>query len=273
MQAINALSIAPDAKAWLADARHPQILHVFDHACNLINERREVLSVVTPQIGDGPFSLVVHDGIYFSQYLGLEAIVYTSPTRLNVGDLIIYSTNAKIWNPYPDWKRLHTAKADIGHQLTQLQMADSLLPNPPISNLSSALAAADLSSSIAAAQKLAGLGIGLTPSGDDYLMGAMYAAWIIHPREVASTLAQEIANITVPLTTSLSAAWLRSAGGGAAGILWHEFFAALASTDIAGSQKIMKDILAVGETSGADALTGFASVFAAWIEKTGSFHG
>lgn len=273
MQAINAISIAPGAKAWLANARHPQILHVFDHACNLINECREVLSVVTPRIGNGPFSLVVHDVICFSQYLGLESPVSTSPTGLNLGDLIVYSTGAKIWNPYPDWERLHTGKGEIGHQLMQLQMADSLLFNPPISSLSSALAAADVSSCLAAAQKLAGLGIGLTPSGDDYLMGAMYAAWIIHPREVASTLIQEIANISAPLTTSLSAAWLRSAGRGEAGIFWHEFFAALVSTDISRSQETMKNILAVGATSGADALAGFASVFAAWMKKTDFFHG
>jgi hypothetical protein len=273
MQAINAISIAPNAKDWLANVSHPQILHVFDHACNLINERREVLSVVTLQIGDGPFSLVVHEGICFSKYLSLESTVSTSPTRLDLGDLIVDSTNAKIWNPYPDWERLHTGKADIGYQLMQLQIADSSPSNPPISNFSSALAAADLASSLTAAQKLAGLGIGLTPAGDDYLMGAMYAAWIIHPQEVASTLTQEIANTSAPLTTSLSAAWLRSAGRGEAGILWHRFFDALVSTDIARSQRIKKDILAVGETSGADALAGFASVFAAWMEKTGSFRG
>src|SRR5574341_2249348 len=32
---------------WLANSRHPRILHSFDHAGNLINECREVLSIVT----------------------------------------------------------------------------------------------------------------------------------------------------------------------------------------------------------------------------------
>jgi hypothetical protein len=49
------LSLAPAVNTWLKDSRHPRILHIFDSACNLINESREVLSIVTPQIGRGNF--------------------------------------------------------------------------------------------------------------------------------------------------------------------------------------------------------------------------
>lgn len=273
MQAINALSLAPAAANWLASSSHPRVLHVFDHVCNLINEHRQILSVVTSQIGDGPFNLVVNDDVCFSEHLGIESTVSVSPTQLNLGGLIVYSTDGIIWNPRPDWERLHYRRVDSGNQLAQLRITNISFSNPLTSNLSSSLAAADLSSSLTAAQKLAGLGIGLTPSGDDYLMGAMYAVWIIHPPEAASTFTQEITNVAAPLTTSLSAAWLRSAGRGEAGILWHEFFKALLSTDLARSQAIMKRILAVGETSGADALAGFAGTFKAWMEITGSSRG
>jgi len=120
---------------------------------------------------------------------------------------------------------------------------------------------ADISSARKVTSELAGLGIGLTPAGDDLIMGAIYAVWIIHPLKIASILAQEVADTAAPLTTSLSAAWLRSAGRGEAGILWHEFFDALVSGDASRIQETMKNILAVGETSGADALVGFISVF------------
>ena len=53
------------------------------------------------------------------------------------------------------------------------------------------------------------------------MVGAIYASWILHPPEIAGTLGKEIADRTSPLTTSLSAAWLKSAGRGEAGILWH----------------------------------------------------
>ena len=55
MQVINARSLAPDVNAWLANTRSPRVLCLFDHACNLINERAEILSIVTQKIGNGPF--------------------------------------------------------------------------------------------------------------------------------------------------------------------------------------------------------------------------
>jgi hypothetical protein len=131
-------------------------------------------------------------------------------------------------------------------------------------SLSTALALADLPTSITAAKRLAGLGIGLTPSGDDFILGAIYATWIIHPLEIASKLAEEITSIAAPLTTSLSAAWLKSAGKGEMGILWHELFEALLSADPAQIQGSMDKILAIGETSGADALAGFVNIFERW---------
>jgi hypothetical protein len=97
-------------------------------------------------------------------------------------------------------------------------------------------------------------------------MGAMYAAWIIHPPEVTSMIGSEVAETASTLTTSLSAAWLRSAGRGEAGHLWHQLFdAMLTGEDI---QSKIKNILAIGHTSGADALTGFMSVLTCWNEST-----
>ena len=144
-----------------------------------------------------------------------------------------------------------------------------LLPNSLVSALSAALVKADISTAKAVASRLAGLGMGLTPAGDDFIVGALYASWIIHPTNIVRVLAEEIAGAAAPLTTSLSAAWLRSAGKGEAGILWHEFFDALIDSDAARIQETMDKILAVGETSGADALAGFIGLLAAWREETG----
>jgi len=326
MQSINALSLAPDARDWLAYSRHPRILHVFDHACNLINERREVLSIVTPQIGNGPFNLMISilwkssggfpdldesrqtSEVSFS-HLSLQSPVSNSANQLTLGDLTISTADAKLWAPRPDWERLHARREGILNQLKLLQIIakhpfgtnyqirggfplrglrdtpfddHSGLPFDKlrtgldyhklpitlslISNLSSALVNADISSAQTITSQLAGLGQGLTPAGDDFIMGAVLAAWIIHPPEVASVLAEEITKTAAPLTTSLSAAWLRSAGRGEAGILWHNFFDALILADPVRVQESMDKILAVGETSGADALMGFFCVFMSWAE-------
>jgi hypothetical protein len=275
MQSINALTLTPDVNDWLLNSRDPRILHVFDHACNLINERREVLSIVTPEIGNGPFNLVVEDEILFSEHLYIESSIAISDNQLTLADLTIDTNNAILWPPRPNWEVLHAKRGNILTQIASLPITNNqpLLPNSLVSTLSSALANADLPSSLTAAKQLAGLGQGLTPAGDDFILGAVYAAWIIHPLEMGSVFAQEISNTAVPLTTSLSAAWLKSAGKGEAGILWHEFFDALIASDGARIQEAMEKILAMGETSGADALAGFIGAFVAWMEKAGISHG
>lgn len=275
MQSVNALSFAPDISDWLVNSNQPRILHVFDHVCNLINERREVLSIVTPQIENGPFNLVVENDVLFSEHLHDQSTISIRANELTLGDLTIHTADGELWSPRPDWEALHARCDDILSQLTKLPITNyqsqvSLRSVQSSNSLISSLANADLPSSLTATQKLAGLGIGLTPAGDDFILGTVLAAWIIHPSEVARVLAEEITNTAAPLTTSLSAAWLRSAGKGEAGILWHIFFDALISADLVHIQEALDKILAVGETSGADALAGFISTMMCWAQLASS---
>lgn len=275
MQNLNALFLTSHVTSWLANSHYPRILHIFDRACNLINEHREVLSIVTPQIGNAPFNLVIEDNILFPDHLNLESSISISPNQLILGNLIIHTAGAEAWNPHPDWEMLHTKTGEIANKATELPIRmqhpswinySSLpqFPNSLVSNLCSSFITTDISTAKSLSAQLAGLGIGLTPSGDDFIMGALYASWIIHPHEIASQLALEISEATAPLTTSLSATWLRSAGKGEAGILWHELFDALASGH--NIQLRMAKLLAVGETSGADALAGFIGTFISYAE-------
>jgi len=272
MQSLRALSLTLNITVWLENSRNPHVLHVFDNACNLVNEHREVLSIVTPQIGNGPFNLVIEDNIFFTDSINPKSPVSSSANQLQLGNLITNTVDAKLWSPYPDWQMLHSKRENILEQVTSLSIANyqPLLPDSLISNLASAIANADLSASLTAARQLAGLGQGLTPAGDDFMMGALHAAWIIHPHAVVESIAREIANTAELLTTSLSAAWLRSAGKGEAGILWHNFFATLLSEQTINIQESTNEILAVGETSGADALAGFFGTFDSWSERTDS---
>ena len=263
---INALSITPNVVGWLADTRQARILHVFDRACNLVNDRRELISIVTQQIGNGPFNLVIEGDVCLADHLSLETAISNSPSQLTLGDITIHTMGAELWNPCPDWDLLHSQKELILFRLAQLPNTNYLFPHSNISNsLLTSLIIADLPSSLVAARNLAGLGVGLTPSGDDFLVGAMYGTWIIHPSETAGNLGREISDAAAPLTTSLSAVWLRSAGRGEAGILWHEFFKALITGR--GFDLQIAGIRSVGETSGADALAGFFGVMSAFKER------
>lgn len=275
MKTIHARSLAPTVIDWLATARHPRVLHVFDHACNLIDEDRDVISIVNPRLGNGPFSIVVDPELFFPEHMDAQTPISVEENQISLGDLLISTNHATQWNPRPNWERLHANKENISNLSVHfparslpvgLSTYHSQFPIHLIPSLTSALTHADLPIAKQVATNLAGLGIGLTPSGDDIIMGALYATWIIHPPEIASVLGNEVAETASALTTSLSAAWLRSAGRGEAGSLWHQFFdAMLMGGDI---QSKIKNILAVGHTSGADALTGFMGVLTCWNEST-----
>jgi hypothetical protein len=266
MRSIRTLSAAPDANAWLAKTCHPRILHVFDQAFNLINEHREILSIVTGKIGKGPFNLVVEDAVLFSEHLQVESPVSMIENGLIAGNLTFEVKDTNFWSPRPAWERLHDDRGKISSQLAAFPVPDSDLPSALISDLSSAVASGDIACSKLHASHLAGLGTGLTPAGDDFLLGALYAAWIIHAPHEAALLAREIADRSAPLTTSLSAAWLRCAGKGEAGVRWHELLEALCSSDSSGIQSTMKEIMSMGATSGLEALAGFISTFHSYRE-------
>jgi len=266
MRFIRVLSITPAVHDWLANTRRPHILHVFDKACNLINEQRKVLSIVTPQIGNGPFNAVVADHILISENLRVESPVSILNDQLIIGEINISLSDAKCWSPCPDWQILHNNLDSIARQLAALPVPDVQLPNSLRSGFPLALVSRDISTSMSIASQLAGAGTGLTPAGDDYILGALYAAWIIYPMETAKVFGIEISNTAAPLTTSLSAAWLRSAGRGEAGIRWHKFFSALLHSNFTQIRYTMNQILATGATSGSDALAGFIGTFLAYLE-------
>jgi hypothetical protein len=267
MPLTHAVTLTENVSRWLANSLQPRILHVFDEACNLINERKEVLSVVTAKIGNGPLNLVVKDELSFLENLYAESEICVEGKNLHLGDLTIHTAAAKLWDPRPDWQKLYAQQDRILAQLQRLQITNSRddvgfqLPDSLIGDLCSAVAKADIMTASKLACHLAGLGIGLTPAGDDYLIGAMHATWILHPPEVALVLAREIAEAAAPLTTSLSAALLRSAAAGEAGIVWHDLLDALISDEALRIQVALDKLLAVGESSGADALAGFARTF------------
>lgn len=125
----------------------------------------------------------------------------------------------------------------------------------PSRQLVSALQAGDLAAIGQAAERLAGLGGGVTPSGDDYLLGAMQALWALADPEPAQSLTHAIASHAVPHTNLISGAWLKAAERGQAGNEWHVLAVSLASGGPIGEAAGW--LIQRGHTSGADALAGF----------------
>ncbi len=124
-------------------------------------------------------------------------------------------------------------------------------------DLAKGLAQLDLSNYMNQISQISGLGGGLTPAGDDFLLGIIMAIWCFLPMPRAQRLALEIVDATAGRTTTLSAAWLEAAGKGEASQYWHDFIDSLVIDAHFGIQRAARRIIGIGHTSGADALTGF----------------
>lgn len=260
--------------------QHPfsaRVLALFEHACDLATSDGEVIGLVTPQVGDGPLNVVLDraDQSFATIEVGMAARL--EGERLRVGGLTVALDNAALWEPRPDWESLRARRDSCAERLTILQAlalryapAGSLLPltSAPAGSLDATLATAreatealraewqgDAARLQAGAARLAGLGAGLTPAGDDFLTGLMLWGWLAHPDP--GSLCHLLAEATGPRTTILSAALLRAAARGECSAAWHALLEALYRGSDEELARDVRDVLAHGATSGADSLAGF----------------
>jgi hypothetical protein len=97
-------------------------------------------------------------------------------------------------------------------------------------------------------RRLCGLGPGLTPSGDDFLVGVLIGLYLTggDPQPVLQAATE---------TTRISRAYLEAAADGQANEPWHDLLRALRSRS--GWEPPARRLLRFGQTSGADMMTGF----------------
>ena len=301
-QQVKALSISrPVFDMLRREGLTGRVLANYHRACNLATSAQKIIALVGPAIGNGPLNIVIEEtGALERVKPGLPAIFFDD--QLVLGDLLVVSLDgAQLWRPEVNWKcltaqrrRLKDNLALLCGWLSQNDFAKGLLSlvldeekepvaredgtrsphnliflttaRTDIQGLLQALQDGDRSGIRESAALLAGLGPGLTPAGDDYLVGLMAGlrVWpgllensVLSPDEVC----QIILEATEGRTTLLSNAFLHSAREGLFGENWHELLAELARGEAIGIQRAARRILSSGATSGADALAGFLSPY------------
>ena len=123
--------------------------------------------------------------------------------------------------------------------------------------LYSGIVSGDMQKIYLGAANMAGLGVGLTPSGDDFLMGVIYALWAIFDQKDAARWSRKIAEAASSRTNMLSGAMLQESANGYASEYWHVLVDVLCKENVTDVTRACMDILSLGHTSGADALAGF----------------
>lgn len=123
---------------------------------------------------------------------------------------------------------------------------------PALARLYAATRARNEADCLAAARPLLGLGPGLTPAGDDCLVGWLAGAWTAGAagRRLVEAMEPDLLAAATHLTSRLSTAFLAAAVNGEAAEPLHGFVLAPTEARLAG-------LLALGATSGADLLAGY----------------
>jgi len=102
-------------------------------------------------------------------------------------------------------------------------------------------------------QGLIGLGPGLTPSGDDFLVGALALLDAIRERDAYTALTQAISDPLLGLTSPLSAAFLRAAAAGHVSEALHRAVSSVITGD---AESAVVAAAKIGHSSGWDMMVG-----------------
>jgi hypothetical protein len=269
---ISALSITTRVQRWLNEATAVSLLHLFDQAINLIDTNGTIISIVQPSIGAGPFSIVVDAERPFPPAINPSTPIKKTADSLHIGPLHIDLRPAEIWQSAPNWNLLRQQQKDWLTYLPELETAVSqqqerLTNGAPVNfaprfhsattAMREAIAQANAPELETAVSQLAGLGPGLTPAGDDFLLGLLLSLWATQPEAEVVKLAKRVVETAVPRTTQLSAAWLQATAQGEAWLAWHNLLEALL---VGGDwQQAFNRILNNGATSGIASLNGFVA--------------
>ncbi len=241
---------------WLAAGQYTgRLLSQHEHSLNLIDDGGRVSTLLRSPLSMGPFAIQLPAGVGWPDYSGSVRLSLSSAHS----DLDLQA--AVIWEPVTAWPPLAQWSAGLLPMLTPYAGWPALSQQPigladQLRARASRLQAArrDGVAVEAAMVALLGLGNGLTPAGDDYLLGFIAAQHASHSQLLINLHPTTIKT----MTSSLSAAFLLAAQQGAFIEPWHELAAALGATDMAAAQTALQQIAGQGATSGQDALAGFA---------------
>lgn len=278
MRQVNGISTSPKSLRWFDQFTSGRISNIFLNAVNLFDEGNHLFSIVTQEVGNGPFSFVV-DNDDLSKLVKITDQISKQGEILIIGKTAFSFGQIKIWQPVPDWQTVRKiGKTDlikeIDHQLRHASftqgMAEVFYPVRELNKskfyskmqsgsglLISGLAEKETEKIMNGSELLAGLGVGLTPSGDDFLMGLMYGLWASLPEKDARSIAELIFASAAGQTTALSREWLAAVVHGEVNERWHTLFSATIHGQGALIAEAVKEICVVGATSGVDALCGF----------------
>ncbi|MDR5702072.1 MAG: DUF2877 domain-containing protein [Armatimonadota bacterium] len=287
---LHALSLSRRAHGILQLSHRGTVIASFSRSC-YAELSGQIVAFVSVELGNGPLNVVVADPAVFRHLTPGTPLVVTRETIHFGSDLTIAWDKATIWEArYTPWnsfvpQRLLQGLAAVRATLATEAPSESLAriledtreaggafspmlvrAREAMRMLQEALERDSPALAARAAKGLAGLGPGLTPSGDDVLAGVLLALAVL-PRESHETLREAITSIAPSQTHRISAAYLAAAREGEASEAWHRLLDVTLRGDPTAITPAVRKVMAYGETSGADMLAGFLLAAGAILRK------
>ncbi|HEU5297381.1 MAG TPA: DUF2877 domain-containing protein [Burkholderiaceae bacterium] len=250
----------------------------FAHACNIACGG-SLLTVVARRGGNGPTSLLLGAGAPpdLRRWFDVGETLQCRRGAARGGRVDIELARAEVWRPLPRRARgpapllrarLRRATAWLAQQRGTRSVIDGAAVHVTAA-LIAACCALDGPLAAQHAARLIGWGEGLTPAGDDYLVGLCAGLdAMLNDDPARATCRAAITEVllgSLPRTTAISAHWLRLAAQGDYGErLLDARDALLSDAPRAEVDAALRAACAVGATSGADTLAGLLAALAAW---------
>ncbi|WP_103106659.1 DUF2877 domain-containing protein [Brevibacillus reuszeri] len=291
---IHALSGDAEFLRILASSSFSGKVHsIFERTINLqCDQNNELYTIACDQLDNGPNTLVLDVKRFHETGLEVGDRVLSQGQTLQIGNKIeIAATQAKEWEctlpPYPS--NIETLKVDIAFMKEYIAahgkcggMKRNSRPSTPfeaeMSNmllqrsglLREALAAGKSEVAVQHALGLVGLGPGLTPSGDDFLVGLFSIANMQGtPYYLSCHFLEEIALKAKQLTNEISYMMVKKAASGQVRESVVSLLQALSKGTVEELLGALEKVLAIGSSSGTDMALGLVCGLELNIEAGG----
>ncbi len=293
-----------NAHRWLQHSRHGRVAAVYKQCVYLADHRDALICLGSRRLGPGPLNALcdadwegtgsINAGELW-QRQG-EVLHLGARHRVRIDNLIVWrpAPARGPWNVNAITDRLHRARVylsstDAGPLMPLLLMRDAPRRNrleaafeqQATSGIHALLQWLEHSLNHSQSRReipegvvpLIGLGPGLTPSGDDFLGGALVALRTLKLDTAADGLAAWIKRHAPALTNNISLAHLSAAcDGEALGPVHRGLNAILDGSGGDEIETILADLDAVGHSSGWDAFSGVLAVLETWQSERRGAH-
>jgi hypothetical protein len=255
---------------------------VFAQACNLA-AADTLLTVCAFGVGNGPTTLRLARGAPtdLRDHFEVGERIEARRGALRTPRVELALAGSRVWHPAAPGPPLSMPRIEAHLRRAQLRLDARRATRPDVLDgaaapvlaaLGAACRALDLASALCHADRLIGWGEGLTPAGDDFLVGLIGGLGALvggnaERRRFQDALAAAVSS-RAQRTTPIAAHCLRLAcAGHHAEPLVELRNALLCANDRGAIESALRSALAAGATSGADTVSGLLAGLRAWLPR------